>query len=117
MDFLNAYSPPYIDYNPGGGESMTEQGGYVPLEVMIREMQEAGERLYASRTGQYDFDDPADVPDDVEPDPTRRMDMTEVAALNYEADQRLREYRAERARNRAMRPVDPPAEASEKSDV
>jgi len=77
---------------PGGGEMITEQAGYLPPQVQIEQMMEAGRRLADYRKEQ--FDALYDV-DDVELDPTRSpgFDMADASALMMEKKKKLEKFK------------------------
>ena len=89
MQFQTKYDRTPYKGEKNSGELLTEQAGYVPADVKILNMIEAGERLRDSRLG-YEFEDEQSVPDDYY-DPTREsgFDMADATALTAEALQRM----------------------------
>lgn len=73
-------------------ESITEQAGYVPPNVMIENMINAGKRLNEAR-GIFDYEKEDVSPEDYDIDPTRRpgIDPAEVDMMNREAMNRLQQ--------------------------
>ena len=89
MQFATKYErKPYLG-EKNSGELLTEQAGYVPADVKILNMIEAGERLRDSRYG-YEFEDEKSVPDDYY-DPTREagFDMADASVMKAETLQRM----------------------------
>lgn len=89
MHFDTKYErKPYLG-EKNSGEVLTEQAGYVPADVKILNMIEAGERLREYRLG-YEFEDENSVPDDYF-DPTRDpgFDMADASAMSAETLQRM----------------------------
>ena len=65
-----------FDKEPGRGPRITEQAGYIPVDVQVKNMMLAGQRLGEYRKEAYDFEPGVDVPDDVDVDPTRSPFLT-----------------------------------------
>lgn len=87
------YTPdvrPPEDHEINSGEILVETAGYVPAEVRIREMIDAGQRLKEAREEAYDFGDGEAVPDDyINPLNDRGIDPVELnAAINSMARKR-----------------------------
>ena len=73
MKFYDQFSnKPPADEETNSGESLVEAAGYIPAEVQIMEMIQAGERLGEYRKERYDFE--SIEKDDGTVDPTRRLD-------------------------------------------
>lgn len=89
MQFETKYERKPYQGEKNSGELLTEQAGYVPADVKILNMIEAGERLRDSRLG-YEFADENSVPDDYF-DPTRDagFDMADASAIKAETLQRM----------------------------
>lgn len=68
--FWNCAAMPAVEEAPMSEELITETAGYVPPEVRIKEMIQAGAALQAFRAENYDFPYGEEVPDDYF-DPTR----------------------------------------------
>lgn len=64
MEFYTRYHRPEKVYEKGGGELVTEVAGYIPAEVQITEMINAGIRLGEYRKEKYDFASEEDVDED-----------------------------------------------------
>lgn len=94
MSFATHFIRPLTEYEPGGGEVITEQAGYVPAKRKIEEMIYAGKRLVESRREQFDS------VDDSEPeiDPTRdpNFDLADASILKRQVASRLRAQKARR---------------------
>lgn len=77
----------------GGGPRITEQAGYVPVQIQVRNMIAAGERLGEYRKEQFDYAAGETVPDDVEVDITRspNFDLADGTQLGRAAISRLKE--------------------------
>lgn len=91
MEFATKYKRPPEVYEHGGGRMITEQSGYVPPQKQIEQFILAGKRLDAARLAQFDFKEGEDVPDDVEPDPTRHpsFDLEDATMLGRATMARL----------------------------
>lgn len=80
----NIYTPdkrPPEDHEVNSGVILVETAGYVPAEVRIREMIDAGQRLMEARADAYDFRYGESVPDDyVNPLHDRGLDPVELNA-------------------------------------
>lgn len=80
----NIYTPdkrPPEDHEVNSGQILVETAGYVPAEVRIREMIDAGQRLKEAREDAYDFRDGESVPDDyINPLHDRGIDPVELNA-------------------------------------
>lgn len=63
--YANKDTVVFEDPEKNSGELITEQGGYITVEQMVKNMMDAGRRLDAARGFQVDFDD-----DDPEVDKT-----------------------------------------------
>lgn len=70
---------------PGGGEVITEQSGYIPPQVQIEQMILAGQRLDQARKEMFDAEDITEI------NPLRRpgIDMAEVSQLALETQKSL----------------------------
>ena len=101
MKFDTKYERIPYDGEKNSGELLTEQAGYIPADVKILNMIEAGDRLRESRLG-YEFDDEKSVPDDYF-DPTRdpNFDMADASALSAETLQRM--YLAQKQKEEAVK--------------
>lgn len=53
--FYTAWDRPEKVLEKGGGPSLTEAAGYIPAEVQIRQLMEAGERLDRARAEAYQY--------------------------------------------------------------
>lgn len=75
----------------GGGESLVETSGYIPANIQIEDMINAGIRLNQSRAEKYDFDS-LEADDGEFIDPTRSLgfDMADASRINREVNARLR---------------------------
>ena len=89
MQFQTKYDRTPYKGEKNSGELITEQAGYVPADVKILNMIEAGERLRDSRLG-YEFEDEQSVPNDYF-DPTRDpgFDMADATSMSAEILQRM----------------------------
>lgn len=89
MQFETKYDRTPYEGEKNSGELLTEQAGYLPADVKILNMIEAGERLRDSRLG-YEFEDEKSVPDDYF-DPTRDpgFDMADATSMSAETLQRM----------------------------
>lgn len=87
------YNRPKVNAEPGGGEKITESAGYIPIKVQVESMLIAGQRLGEYRAEKYDFQSGEEVPDDVEPDPTRSgsFDLADATQMGMKVKQRLAE--------------------------
>lgn len=66
------YDRPVTLKEKGGGPSRVERGDAIPVSKQLRMFLKAGVRLAdVRRAGIYDYDDPKEVPDDIQLDPTR----------------------------------------------
>lgn len=80
--FTQFLRPDFDDFNPGGGEVLTESAGYIPIDKQITDMINAGQRLGDYRKGIYDYDGEEEIDlNDVKLDPTRDADFDEGDAL------------------------------------
>lgn len=71
MDIYGKYDRPKSKDEPGGGKSITETAGYIPVKIQVEQMILAGKRLGDWREENYDFGAGVEVPPNVQPDPTR----------------------------------------------
>lgn len=73
---------PPADEEKNSGESLVESAGYIPAEIQIMEMIQAGERLGEYRKEKYDYESLSE--DDGLVDPTRcpGFDMAEASLLD-----------------------------------
>lgn len=97
--FPTCYFPNLHEKEPGGGILITEQAGYVPADVLIKNMILSGERLQLFRDAEFDVS-PGEVKDDIEDlnvVPTRRLDfdMSEASVLQDELYSRFLKAKAE----------------------
>lgn len=71
------------------GELIVETAGYIPAEIKITSMIDAGRRLLETRLA-YEFDPDQEVPDDYS-DPTRNpgFDMADAYQLSMAANQNM----------------------------
>lgn len=77
---------------PGGGEKITEQAGYVPPKIQIENMIMAGQRLNAARAEMYDFP-PGEEVDENYSDPTRDpgFDVADASQMLSNLEEKKRE--------------------------
>lgn len=112
VDVFDNYNRPDVKNEPGGGKLLTESAGYIPIRVQVENMILAGERLGEYRREKYDFGEGEEVPDDVEPDPTRSpsFDLADGTRLERETTKALERQAAEaKAKAKADDPA--PSEA------
>lgn len=85
------FDPLSFKKEPGGGKRITEQAGYIPIQVQVRNMLVAGERLNEYRKEQFDFGPGEEVPSDVSPDITRSpyFDLADATQIGRAAEERL----------------------------
>lgn len=83
--FPTSFFPNLHSGEPGGGEIITEQQGYVPADVLIKNMILSGQRLQAFRDEEFDVpgNKVKDDVDDFVDVPYRRLDfdMSEASML------------------------------------
>lgn len=75
--------------------SKTEQAGYIPAQVQIERLMQAGKNLQNYRKDQYDF--ASDAPDDDSvhvPSRLPSFDMADASQLALDVEQRLAEQQA-----------------------
>lgn len=92
LKVYNIYSAPMDKGEPGGGERITSDLGYIPSDVQINALIDAGLRLDLSRAA-YDFDELSDTEVElVVPDPTRaaNFDAADASEMRREALSRIR---------------------------
>lgn len=77
MKFQNRYSKNPRIYEPPSGKSQVETAGYIPAQVKIESLINAGRRLIDSRKEQFDFAQGVE-PDDNFFDPTRKKNLDRV---------------------------------------
>lgn len=116
--FMSQFSEDYQpDYEAGGGESLVEPAGYVPADIQIRGMIEAGMRLGEARKEMFDYEGDVDVNLDLGQigyDPTRSpgLDPADVSIAAQGLERRLKEQKAAAKKAVAESPnVEPPKEA------
>jgi hypothetical protein len=93
MKFATEFDHPiFPGEKGGGGVSMVEMAGYIPADVQITDMINAGARLSYARAQQYDFAD-GEEDDGSFIDPTRRpdFDLADASSLQDLAEARLEE--------------------------
>lgn len=100
-----------IDAEKGGGEKIVDASGYIPAEVQINAMIQAGMRLDQSRRDLYDYEgeendvvDMAEIPFDITRTPN--FDMAEGHQLKMAAEMRLKEQ----AKKKKVEKVETPVE-------
>lgn len=83
MKFHTNYEPPEVDFEKNSGEKKVEKAGYMPAEVQIFQMIQAGQRLGEARKEMFDFAPGQEVDEDVF-DPTRSpgFDMADASQIN-----------------------------------
>lgn len=96
MLFFTQYSrPKEKELEPGGGERLVETAGYVPAEVQISDMLEAGRRLGEYRRDRFDFGSGEEVPEDYfDPTRSRGFDLADASRLQHEVTARFSEQEA-----------------------
>lgn len=102
----------------GGGESKVETAGYIPAEIRIKQLLQAGEHLMEARAEQYDW--PDGVLSESVPIPFGRRKDTDLAEASQEGlklTARLQEQMRRRAAIENRREMDEkPAGKEEKPD-
>lgn len=91
MKIYSAYSNrPPVEYKDTGGESITETAGYIPPDVQVTQMLNAGIVLQHGREGLYDSDIDDSFDDDAPLDrlDARDADMVDVHEAVVEAKER-----------------------------
>lgn len=98
MKIYSVYDKPPFIKEKGGGVSEVETAGYIPAEVQIQDMLNAGRRLGEYRRERYDFGSDEEIPKDYY-DPTRSpgFDMADASQLQQSVAARLRERAAQAA--------------------
>lgn len=96
-----------FDKEPGRGPRITEQAGYIPVDVQVKNMILAGQRLGEYRREAYDFEPDVDVPDDVDVDPTRspNFDLADGTQAGLRTRLRLAEQGKAAAEKRKLADV------------
>lgn len=113
LQFDDNYEP---DYEVGGGESLVEPAGYVPADVQIRGMIEAGMRLGDARREMYDYEGEVSLDldfNDIGYDPTRApgFDPADASIAAQGVERRLRaQVRAAKKAAAESSNVEPPKE-------
>lgn len=92
-DQYDNYNRPEVKYEKPYGKNPVEPGASLPVRVQIEQMIGAGRKLNESRANQFDFDEGAEVPDDVQPDPTRNpeFDLADATQIAKATAHNLRE--------------------------
>lgn len=86
------FDPPPYDGATMGGESLVETAGYIPAEVQINSMLQAGERLQAGRREAYDFGADDDIPEDyIDPTRSPNYDLADASVDARNVASRIRE--------------------------
>lgn len=93
VETYTKYKRPKPDPEVNSGEQITETAGYIPADVQITDMIQAGFRLGEYRREMYDFGAEEEVPDDMEPLPYG-SDIQTVEAKAMEVEARLQEAQA-----------------------
>lgn len=96
-----------FDKEPGRGPRITEQAGYIPVDIQVKNMILAGQRLGEYRREAYDFESGVDVPDDVDIDPTRSpyFDLADGTQEGIRTSTRLTNQRKAAAEKRKLADV------------
>lgn len=92
MKFFDQFvNRPPADEEINSGEEIVEKAGYIPAEIQIMEMINAGERLGEFRKEKYDYESLDD--DDGMMDPTRRkdFDLAEASQIGGMVNERIDE--------------------------
>lgn len=99
------------DAEKGGGEKIVDASGYIPAEVQIRTMIQAGIRLDESRRELYDYEgddngmvDMAEIPFDITRSPN--FDMAEGHQLKMAAEMRLKDQAKSKKEDKVETPVE-----------
>lgn len=84
-------------HEPVDGELLTEVAGYIPANIRIENIIQAGERLRAARAEMYDFG-PGQEIDENFTDPTRKgdFDLSDATGLQTYLDGRYAEYKKQK---------------------
>lgn len=108
MKFYDQFmNKPPSDEETNSGESLVEAAGYIPAEIQIMEMIQAGERLGEYRKEKYDYGSIEE--DDGAIDPTRRLDYDLADAsrdlANSERNLKISEENAKKAADEKVKEV------------
>lgn len=97
--FANPYFPNPLVPESGGGVLITEQAGYVPADVLIKNMILSGQRLKEFRDSEFDvsFDSVHDDESDLLFNPSRRLDfdLSDASRIQNELNAKFFESRKE----------------------
>lgn len=92
VEFRTKYNRPKLVEEVNSGKSKVETAGYIPAEVQIMDMINAGVRLNDYRKEKFDFSDNEVVPDNFI-DPTRSpgFDLADATILSRDVNSRIEE--------------------------
>lgn len=96
MKFFDQFvNRPPADEEFNSGEEIVEKAGYIPAEIQIMEMINAGERLGEARRERYDYGEGDE--DDGMMDPTRipGVDMADLSQMKLGVEARLEDQKKE----------------------
>lgn len=100
---MNEFKTPHNQSNfpkikePIDGELLTEVAGYIPANIRIENIINAGERLRQARAEMYDFGPNDEIDEDFQ-DPTRSksFDLADASVLKENLDMRYREIQKQK---------------------
>lgn len=93
---FSTFNPPPASAEVMSDISDVETAGYLPADVQIEQLIDAGRRLGEYRKERYDLESTEDF-DDIEPDPTRsgNFDMADATVLQRVVNGRLEQQKAD----------------------
>lgn len=91
MNFTSGYDTHNFPNEKLSNESLVETAGYIPAQVRIENLINAGQRLQESRANEYDLQDGIES-DDFVPDPTRQRnyDLADATQDLADANERIK---------------------------
>lgn len=102
MNFQTAYDRVHSEPEKGGGKRLVEDAGYIPANIRITDMIEAGQRLITARADRFDRL-PKNEDDAVVPlDRTRNFDMADASMIQNQAIARLQQKTRARKRRQKL---------------
>lgn len=106
--FYTNYDPPEIVFEKNSGEKKVEKAGYMPAEVQIFQMIQAGQRLGEARKEMFDFAPGQDIDEELF-DPTRSpgFDMSDASQIYLNFQEKFSNKGQVDDKGEPVAPVDP----------